>query len=90
MGDIILVDVLNSKVVDDEGETDWAPVVCPISWGEFTLFVAGDTESFLEELLCDNSCLGESVHSSSYFAEYITLGIHLVVQIVSVDNVLGK
>ena len=90
MGDVILVDVFDSKIVDDEGETDWAPVVCPVSWGELALFVAGNDESFLEELLCDNSCLGESVHSSSYFAEYITIGIHFVMQIVFIDNVLGK
>ncbi len=58
MGDVILVDVLDSKVVDHEGETDWAPVVCPISWGKFALFVAGVAESFLEEFLRDYSCLG--------------------------------
>ena len=84
MGDVILVDVFDSKIVDNEGEADWAPVVCPVSWGELALFVAGDDESFLEELLCNNSCLGESVHSSS------SVGIHFVMQIVFVDNVLGK
>ncbi len=90
MGDVILVDVFDSKVVDHKGETDWAPVVCPISWGKFALFVAGDAESFLKEFLRDYSCLGESIHSSSYLAEHIAVGIYFVVQIVFVDNVLGK
>ena len=90
MGNAIHVDVFDSKIVNDEGETDWAPVMCPVSWGERALFVAGDDESFLEELLCDNSCLGESVHSSSNFAEYITVGIHFVMQIVFINNVLGE
>ena len=90
MGDVVFVDVLDSEVVDDEGETDWAPVVRPISRGKFALFVAGDDESFLEELLCNNSCLGESIHSSSYFAEHVTVFVYFVVQIVFVDNVLGK
>jgi hypothetical protein len=31
MFDVFLVDVLHSKVVNNKGEADWAPIVMPIS-----------------------------------------------------------
>ncbi len=32
MFNVFFADVLHSKVIDNKGEADWAPVVMPISW----------------------------------------------------------
>jgi hypothetical protein len=37
MFDIVLVGVLYSKVVDNKGEADWAPLVMPVSWCDLAL-----------------------------------------------------
>ena len=41
MLNVILVDVLHSKVINNEGETDRAPIVLPIARGDFALAIPG-------------------------------------------------
>ena len=42
------VDVLHTKVVNDKGKADWAPVMTPISWGDCALSIPGFMETFGE------------------------------------------
>ncbi len=57
MFDVFLVDVLHSKVVDDEGEADWVPIVTPISWCDLVLLVPCLVEALGEEVLSNNAGL---------------------------------
>jgi hypothetical protein len=62
MSDVFLVDVLHSKVVDNEGEADWAPIVTPISWCDLALPVPCLVEALGEEVLSNNAGLREAIH----------------------------
>ena len=48
MLNIVLVDVFHPKVINNEGETDGAPVVLPIAWGDFSLAISSFLETFGE------------------------------------------
>ncbi len=52
--------------------------------------MTSDNESFFDEFLGNYSCLGESVHSTAYLAEHVSVGVNVVMQVVFVNNVLGK
>ncbi len=73
MVDVVLVDVLHAKVVNDEGKADGAPGVGPISWGELALAVPSDVETFFKEFLGDYAGLRKAVHASSDFAKVVPL-----------------
>ena len=47
--------IFYSEVVDDECEADRSCVVFPKAWGFVTLSVACESQSLLEELLCDDA-----------------------------------
>jgi hypothetical protein len=47
--DIFFVDVLHTKIVNNKGKADRAPVATPISWAGFALSVPGFVETFGEE-----------------------------------------
>ncbi len=89
MVDVVLVDVLYTKVIDDEGKADGAPCMCPISRGDFALTVSGNEEAFLEEFLCENAGLGKAVHATVDFAK-VAIGIGDVLEVVFFDDVFGK
>jgi hypothetical protein len=61
MFNVFLVDVLHSKVVDNESEADWAPIVMPISWCDLALLVPCLVEALGEEVLSNNASLREAV-----------------------------
>jgi hypothetical protein len=90
MFDISLVDVLHSKVVDNEGEADWAPIVMPISWCHIVLSVPCLVEALGEEVLSNNAGLREAVHPTSHFAENIAIYICFVTESIFIDDVLGE
>ena len=66
--------------------------MCPETWCELALTVSCNNEAFLEleEFLCNDSCLGESMHTTTNFAEHVPIVVNLVEEIVLVDNVLGE
>jgi hypothetical protein len=87
---ISLVDVLHAKIVNNQGEADWAPFVAPESRGYIALSVTCFVESFGEEVLGNDSGLREAIHSLSYFAENVAICIHFVREFVFLDDILCK
>jgi hypothetical protein len=90
MVDVVLVDVLYTKVIDNEGKADGAPCMCPISRGDLALTVSGNEETFLEEFLSENAGLGKAVHASLDFAKDVAVGIGDVLEVVFFNDVFGK
>ena len=39
---VLFVDVLHSKVIDDESEADGAPIVAPVAWCNGALAISSD------------------------------------------------
>ena len=76
MSDVVFIDVFDSEVVNDKGETDGPPIVSPEPWGELALTVSCDNQPFLEEFLSDDSCLGEPVHASANLTEHIPVLVY--------------
>jgi hypothetical protein len=73
MFDVFLVDVLHSKVVDNKGEADLAPIMMPISWCDLALLVPCLVEALGEEVLSNNAGLREAVHPALHFAENVAV-----------------
>jgi hypothetical protein len=90
MFDVFLVDVLHTKVVDNKGEADWAPVVTSISWCDLALPVSCLVKALGEEVLSNNASLREAVHPASHFEENVAICIHFVMESVFIDDVLGE
>ncbi len=90
MFDVFLVDVLHSKVVDNEGEADWAPIVMPIFWCDLALLVPCLVEALGEEVLSNNAGLREAVHPALHFAENVAVCVRFVMESVFIDDVLGQ
>ncbi len=90
MVDVGLVDVLHAKIVNNQGEADWAPFVAPVSRGYFALLVACFVELFGEEVLGNDAGLWEAVHSLSYFAENVAICIHFVTEFVFLNDILWE
>ncbi len=90
MLDIVLVGVLYSKVIDNKGEADWAPIVTPVSWCDLALPVPCLVEVLGEEVLSKNAGLREAVHPALHFTENVAICIHFVMEPISIDDVLGE
>jgi hypothetical protein len=86
MLDVVLVDVLHAEVIDDECETDGAPVVLPVPWRDLALLIPGFVELLGEEVLCYYAGLGEAVHPASHFAEDIAICIYLIAESIFVND----
>jgi hypothetical protein len=80
MFDVFLVDVLHSKVVDNECDADCVPIVTPISWCNFALLVPYLVEVLGEEVLSNNAGLREAVHPTLHFAENVAVCIRFVTE----------
>jgi hypothetical protein len=65
--------VLDAKVVDDKDECNWAPFVSTKAWCGHTLVVSVGGESFREEIVCELTCLFQSIHSIINFKVYPTV-----------------
>jgi hypothetical protein len=87
MLDVGFVNVLHPKVVDNECETDGAPVVSIVPWHDLALSIPSFVELLNEEVLRYNAGLWEGVHSASHFTEDIAICIHLVVESVFVNDI---
>jgi hypothetical protein len=90
MFDSFLVDVLHSKVVNNKGEADWAPIVTPISWCDLALLVPCLVEALGEEVLSNNASLREAIHPALHFAENVAICVRFVMESVFIDDVLGE
>jgi hypothetical protein len=78
MSDIVFIDVFDSEIVNDKGETDGPPIVSPETWGELALLVYCDNQPFFEEFLCNDSCLGEPIHASAHLTEHVPVVVDLI------------
>ncbi len=90
MFNVFLVDALHSKVVDNKGKADWAPIVMPISWCDLALSVPCHVEALGEEVLSNNAGLREAVHSTLHFAENVVVYVRFVTESVFIDDLLGE
>jgi hypothetical protein len=78
MVDIVFVDVLHTKIINNKGETDGVLVMMPVSWCDSALAVSCFVKAFGEEFLPNDASLWEAVHSTLHFAENIAFRIHFV------------
>jgi hypothetical protein len=90
MFDVFLVDVLHSKVIDNEGEANWVPIVMPISWCDLALLVPFLVEGLGEEVLSNNAGLREAIHPASHFTENVAICVRFVTKSVFIDDVLRE
>ncbi len=81
---------LDAKAVDDKAEGDVMPHVPPQSRRVLTMIVASDGEVFLEEFVCEDTCLWEPVNSLTNFNINPAVGFNNGCEIVFVDDFLGK
>jgi hypothetical protein len=87
MLDVVLVNILHAKVVDDKCETDGVPVVSPVPLRDLALLIPSFVELLSEEVLCYDAGLWEAVHSALHFAEDIAICVHLVTESVFVNDI---
>ena len=87
---VALVGVLHAKVTNNKGESDWVPVVAPVSWCDLALVVTCLVKAFGEEFLSNDAGLWETVHPVSYFTEDIAFCIYFVTESIFVYDVLWE
>ena len=63
MVSMMLVHILDPKAVDNQRETDWSLFVGPKIREVFALEVMLIVEAPFQQLLCQDACLGESMHT---------------------------
>jgi hypothetical protein len=90
MVEVIFVDVLHTKIVDDKGEADGMPIIPPASWCDNALAVTCFVKTFGDEVLRNDAGLWEAVHSTSHFSENIATHVHFVTECVFVNDVLWE
>ncbi len=90
MFNIVLVDVLQAKIVDNEGEADWTSVMTPVTRCECALHVSCFGKAIGEKFLRNDAGLWEAVQSVLHFAENIAFCIHFVVECIFIDDVLWE
>ncbi len=90
MVNIVFVDVLHAKIVDNEGEADGVPVKLPVSWCDSALPVACFMEAFDEKFLRNDVGLWEAVQSRFHFAENIAVCIPFVTECIFIDDVMWE
>jgi hypothetical protein len=62
-----IANVLNGKAVNNVCKHDGAPLVTPETGGGGCLLVVALGKVVLEEVVCKDACLGETVHATAYF-----------------------
>ncbi len=62
-----IANVLNSKVVNNECKHDGVPLVTPETRGGGCLIVVKFGKAVLEEVVCKDACLGETLHATAHF-----------------------
>jgi hypothetical protein len=90
MVDVVFVDVLHAKTIDNEGEADGAPVMMPVYWCDSALAVSCFVKAFAEDFLRNDVSLWEAIHSTLHFAENIAVRVHFVMECVFVHDVLWE
>ena len=87
MLDVILVDVLHTKIIHNQCEADGSPVMLPVPRRDFALAVSGLVKSLGEEVLRNDAGLRKAVHSSLHFTEDIAICIHLVTESIFLNDI---
>ncbi len=85
---MLFPDVFYPKVVDNDGQGDWMPLMCPQPRHCFPLGVAVLLQSFCQELLGNDARLREPVHALVDFAVDIPVGCCNVKQLIMFNDVL--
>ena len=62
--DMLLTNIIYSKIVDNERETDRPPFMCPQTGCNLALMVAMGIEACLKDCLGQDSTLGKPIHSA--------------------------
>ncbi len=86
MLNVILVDVLHTKIIHNQCEADGLPVMLLVPWRDFALAVSGLVKLLGEEVLCNDAGLQKAVHSSSHFTENIFICVHLVAESIFLND----
>jgi hypothetical protein len=81
---------LDAKIVNNKAEGDVTPHMTPQARRVLTLIVASDGEAFLEKFVCKDAGLWEPVHTLANFDIYPSVGVNNFIEIVFVDDFLGK
>ncbi len=63
MLNVFTADVFDAKNVNAECEGDWAKIVLPWAWRDGALAITILVQAFFEELLREDACLREAIHS---------------------------
>ncbi len=87
MPNVILVDVLHTKIIHNQCEADGLPVVSPVPWRDLALAVSGLVKLLGEEVLRNDAGLRKAVHSSLHFTENIAICIHLVAESIFLNDI---
>ncbi len=87
---VVLVGLLHTKVIDDKGEADWAPVVAPVSRCDLALAVTCLVKTFSQEFMSNDVGLWEAIHPASYFTEDIIFCDYFVTESMFVYDVLRE
>jgi hypothetical protein len=87
MPDVILVDILHTKIIHNQCEADGLPVVSLVPWCDLALVVSGLVKSLGKEVLRNDAGLRKAVHSLSHFTEDIAICIHLVVESIFLNDI---
>ncbi len=83
-----LTNVFDPKIVVDQGERDGSPLLFPQTGSDLALRVAMFFQSFGEEFLCNDPCLGEPVHAFLDLAVHVSVRGCYVAQFVMLDGVV--
>ena len=70
MINMLLANIFNSKIIDYQREGDWAGEMSTEARGMLTFVIAMREETFSEQLVCEDACLGKAPHSSMHFKIY--------------------
>ncbi len=63
-----IVDILNGKVVNNEGKHDGVPLVTPETRGGGCLLVVVEFgKAVLDKVISKDACLGETIHATAHF-----------------------
>ncbi len=91
MFNLVFVDVLHAKIVDNKGEAVGVPVMMPVSWCDCALLVSCFGKVFGEEFLRNDAGLWEAVvHPTLHFAANIAFCVRFVAESIFIDDVLWE
>ncbi len=87
---VLFSHIFYSKIINYQTEGDWSPIVLPETGRFVTLAVTVLCQSFFEEFLRDNACVGKPVHPTFHADVDIPSFVHFFAKPVRLDNILWE